>query len=154
MASGESSVRRPARISALAGSLTATLVVVELEEFTCGTLIVVASTVLGVVVFGVVVLGDTTLVVVVFEEIATLVVVVAVFVVVFVVVDAGRGRLVVVVFGAVLEVDVVIADNVVVECSGREFKVKTRTSNSRGLDHISRCELRRVNRRRVMVIEG
>jgi hypothetical protein len=153
MASGESSVRRPARISTLAGSLAATLVVVELEEFTCGTLIV-ASTVLVVVVFGVVVLGDATLVVVVFKEIATLVVVVVVFVVVFVVVDAGRGRLVEVVFGTVLEVDVVVVDNVVVECSGREFKVKTSTSNSRGLDHISRCELRGVNRRRVMVIEG
>jgi len=38
-------------------------------------------------------------------------------------------------------------------CSGREFSVKTRTSNNNGLDHINRCELRRVNRRRDMVIE-
>ena len=37
-------------------------------------------------------------------------------------------------------------------CRGRELRVKTSTSKSRGLDHISRCEVRRVNRR-AMVIE-
>ena len=51
----------------------------------------------------------------------------------------------------VLTRDVVLV--VLVEgCRGRELRVKTSTSKSRGLDHISRCEVRRVNRR-AMVIE-
>ncbi len=39
-------------------------------------------------------------------------------------------------------------------CSGREFMVKTRTSNNSGLDHINRCDVRRVNRRGVISNEG
>lgn len=38
-------------------------------------------------------------------------------------------------------------------CRGRELSVKTRTSNNRGLDHISSCEPRGMNRRSAMVIE-
>jgi hypothetical protein len=154
-ASGESSVRRPARFSALAGSIATTFVVVELEELVRGTPILVASSEADVVVLGVLDFVTVVLVVVEFEGFATLV-----DVVVDVVVVAGRRRgvVVVVVVEAVCEAaferDVVVSGNVVVGCSGREFKVKTRTNNSRGLDHISRCELRRVNRRRAMVIEG
>jgi hypothetical protein len=67
----------------------------------------------------------------------------------------GRTALVVVVFGWGRDVVVVaeIVDVLGRDVSGREFNVNTRTSNSSGLDHISRCELRIVNRRRVMVIE-
>jgi hypothetical protein len=120
--------------------------VVELEELARGTPIVVALTGLDVVVLGVLDFVTVVLVVVVFAKLVDVV--------------AGRWRMVVVVvvvevvLEAAFERDVVVSGNVVIGCSGCEFKVKTRTNNSRGLDHISRCELRRVNRRRAMVIEG
>jgi hypothetical protein len=62
-------------------------------------------------------------------------------VVVVLVVVAGGNVAVVVVVGAVVGVDVDGEGLVVVvtiECSGREFRVKTSTSSSRGLDHIRR----------------
>jgi uncharacterized membrane protein len=108
MASGESRVRRPARFSALAGSIATTLVVVELEEFARGTPIVVASTGLDVVVSGVLVLFIATLVDVDVDVVVVDVVVVDVFIV------AGRGRIVEFVFEAAFERDVVVSGTVVV----------------------------------------
>ena len=88
--------------------------------------------------------GELVVVVVALVVVGALVVVVTSVVVVGIVV---RGAVLVV----VLTRDVVLV--VPVEgCRGRELRVKTSTSKSRGLDHISRCEVRRVNRR-AMVIE-
>ena len=88
--------------------------------------------------------GELVVVVVALVVVGALVVVVTSVVVVGIVV---RGAVLVV----VLTRDVVLV--VLVEgCRGRELRVKTSTSKSRGLDHISRCEVRRVNRR-AMVIE-
>jgi hypothetical protein len=106
-------------------SIATTLVVVASEEGACDTVVVVDVDVVVEVATGtrcevveVSTCGlasvDVVLVVVVGGNVVG---VVAVGVVV-----AGEGRVVV----------------VTMECSGREFKVKTSTSNSRGLDHIRR----------------
>ena len=124
-------VRLPAWFSALA--LRAPLVVVTTEEGTCRTLVAVAVAVAFAVAT---------------VEVGVVAVVAATTAMLDVVVEVGVAGCVVDVRGGAGVVVVVAA------CNGREFSVKTRTSKSRGLDHISRCEVRRANRRRVMVIEG
>jgi len=115
--------------------------VVVLEEFARATLVVVVG-------FGVVVTGVGRVDVVVAGGVVDDLIVV---VVVVVVVVAGT------ILSLLDDVDVVVGNVDVTDdagvCSGREFRVNTKTRSRSGLDHISRCELRRVNRRRAMVIE-
>ena len=162
MAAGAASVNRPSTPAATSRTLSATLVVVESAErasvevvtFTVVTVVVgpvdapPAATgerggeVVAVTVPG----GDVGAVVVLVVGLVVLVVVVVVVVGGSVVLDVaeapewfrpGAGG--------------VVGD--VVRCSGRELRVKTSTRSNRGLDHISSCEPRSVNRRDAMVIE-
>ena len=161
MAAGAASVNRPSTLAATSPTLTATLVVVESTErasvevvtLTAVTVVVGAFEVPRaptarrerdvVVVTGAGGVAGAVVVVLVRAVVLVRLVVVAGVSVVLVVVEApewirpGAGGL--------------VGD--VVRCSGRELRVKTSTRSSRGLDHISSCEPRSVNRRDAMVIE-
>jgi len=55
--------------------------------------------------------------------------------------------------GSLIVVGVAVDAGEVPRVTGCELRVKTNTRSNRGLDHISRCELRRANRCGAMVIE-
>ena len=156
MAAGAASVNRPSTLAATSRTLTATLVVVESTER--ASVEVVTFTVVTVVVGAFEAppapTGERGREVVAVTgaggDAGTVVVVLVV-------------GLVVAVGGSVVLDEATVpewmrpgAGGVVddaVRCSGRELRVKTSTRSNRGLDHISSCEPRSVNRRDAMVIE-
>ena len=166
MAAGAASVNRPSTPAATSRTLSATLVVVESAER--ASVEVVTFTVVTVVVGPVEAPpaatgergGEVVAVTVPGGDVGAVVVLVVGLVVLVV----GLVVVVVVVVGGSVVLDVaeapewfrpgaggVVGD--VVRCSGRELRVKTSTRSNRGLDHISSCEPRSVNRRDAMVIE-